>query len=412
MASCAVPGSRTTELRGLGSGMDAGRRDQDVDLAVGAELELVDVRLRLRPRAAPDRPLPERRAEGHAEVGALPTVAEEPVGARVVEDAERVVHVRVVHQELLVLVLEVEELRVQRVGPLHDPVEDQPGEAGHPAVALGQVDVGLGNARGLPHHVEGRCLGLHPGVERCIQPVVLHSDEATGVSEEFPVSWTRPVTSERDRHRDRDDADRRAAERAAVLAGQQLGPRPDRGRVVGAHGPGRLVGARAARERLRQGDGPLRRRPGAAGDRRLRGPGRPGRAGAAAGRAHHRHPRHPGADRPLRARHRHRPEGLVPALQRAAGGLGPGRPADPGRQGRRRVDHQRPEGLDLGRPVRRPRHAPGPHRPRRPQAPGHLLLRLRHAPGRRRRAPAQGDDRATRCSTRSSSPTPGWPTPR
>ena len=121
--------------------------------------------------------------------------------------------------------------------------------------------------------------------------------------------------------------------------------------------------------------------------------GAPGRAGAPPGRADHRHPRHPGADRPLRARHRHRPEGVVPALQRAPGRLGPGRPADPGGQGRRRVDRQRPEGLDLGRPVRRPRHAAGPHRPRRAQAPGHLLLRLRHAPGRRRRAPAQGDDR-------------------
>ena len=169
-------------------GHGGGRCDQNVDLAVRAQIELVDVRLRLRPRAAPDRPLPERRAEGHAEVGAVPPEPEEPVGAGVVEDTERVVHVRVVHQELLVLVLEVEELRVQRVGLLHYPVEDQPGQAGHPAVALRQVDVRLGHTGGLPHHVEGRLLGLHPGVECCIQSVVLHSDEATGVSREFPVS--------------------------------------------------------------------------------------------------------------------------------------------------------------------------------------------------------------------------------
>ena len=83
----------------------------------------------------------------------------------------------------------------------------------------------------------------------------------------------------------------------------------------------------------------------------------------------------------------------MPALQRAPGRLGPGRSADEGGPRRRRVDRQRPEGLDLGGPVRRPRHAAGPHRPRRAQAPGHLLLRLRDAPGRRRRPPAQGDDR-------------------
>ena len=43
---------------------------------------------------------------------------------------------------------------------------------------------------------------------------------------------------------------------------------------------------------------------------------------------------------------------------------------DAGRQGRRRVHHQRPEGLDLGWPIRRPRHALGPYRPRRPKHQG------------------------------------------
>ena len=59
--------------------------------------------------------------------------------------------------------------------------------------------------------------------------------------------------------------------------------------------------------------------------------GAPGGLGPAARRPDDRHPRHRGADRPLRPRHRHRAEGVVPALQRARGRLRPGRPADPGR---------------------------------------------------------------------------------
>ena len=49
-----------------------------------------------------------------------------------------------------------------------------------------------------------------------------------------------------------------------------------------------------------------------------------------------------------------------------------------------RVDHQRPEGVDVRRAGRRPRHAHRPHRPRRAEAPGHHLVRLRHAPAGRR----------------------------
>ena len=117
----------------------------------------------------------------------------------------------------------------------------------------------------------------------------------------------------------------------------------------------------------------------------------------------------------------------MPALQRARRRLRPRRPPDPGRQGRRRVGGQRPEGVDLGRPGRRPRHAHRPHRRRRPEAPGHQLLRHRHAPGRGHRgAPAQGDDRPGpvqrgvpdrgpgRATTRSSAATTTagrWPTP-
>ncbi len=151
-----------------GFGHGGGGGDQDVDLAIGAELELVDVGLRLRARATAHRPLAERGAERHAEVRALTPVPDEPIGARVVEHAERVVHVRVVHQELLVLVLEGEELGVGGIGPLHDPVEGQPGEPGHPPVPLGEVDVGLGHPRRLAHDIEGRRLCLHPGVECCV----------------------------------------------------------------------------------------------------------------------------------------------------------------------------------------------------------------------------------------------------
>ena len=59
-----------------------------------------------------------------------------------------------------------------------------------------------------------------------------------------------------------------------------------------------------------------------------------------------------------------------------------------GRARRRRVDRQRPEGVDLVRPHGRPGHAHRPHRPRRAQAPGHHLVRVRHAPARRRGAAA------------------------
>ena len=55
-----------------------------------------------------------------------------------------------------------------------------------------------------------------------------------------------------------------------------------------------------------KGPQPQRRRAGRPGHRRLRRPRGPGRARPDAGRTDHRHPRHPGADRPVRAGHRHR----------------------------------------------------------------------------------------------------------
>ena len=187
MASCAVPGSSTTELRGLGSGMARRRRDEDVDLAVGPELELVDVGLRLRARAA-RRPGPARTACRRSCRGRRTRPGTRPAGRSACRRARRTCSARRGCRPGASCTRPGgEELRVQRVGPLHDPVEDQPGQPGHPAVALGQVDVGLGHARGLAHHVERRRLCLHPGVECCVQPVVLHPGDATHVSAEFPV---------------------------------------------------------------------------------------------------------------------------------------------------------------------------------------------------------------------------------
>ena len=49
---------------------------------------------------------------------------------------------------------------------------------------------------------------------------------------------------------------------------------------------------------------------------------------------------------------------------------------DEGRARRRRVRRQRPEGLDVGRAVLEVRHPHRPHRSRRAEAPGHLVLHL------------------------------------
>ena len=76
---------------------------------------------------------------------------------------------------------------------------------------------------------------------------------------------------------------------------------------------------------------------------------------------------------------------------------------------RRRVDHQRAEGVDVGRADRRPRHAPRAHRSRRAEAQGHLVLRVRDGPAGRRGAAAARDDRPRRCSARCSSPTRASP---
>ena len=99
----------------------------------------------------------------------------------------------------------------------------------------------------------------------------MHPADATHVSDRVAGSRARPVTSGRDRHRDRDDRHRRAAQRAPV-PGWADNWDPDltvaqwweRLGLAGWAAPG------LPDERLRQGHGPLRRRPGPAGDRQVR----------------------------------------------------------------------------------------------------------------------------------------------
>ena len=83
----------------------------------------------------------------------------------------------------------------------------------------------------------------------------------------------------------------------------------------------------------------------------------------------------------------------LPALQRARRRLRPRQPPDQGRARRRRVGDQRPEGLDLRRPVLRHRRDHLPHRPRPAEAQGPDRLHRRHALARRGSAPAPPDDR-------------------
>ena len=93
------------------------------------------------------------------------------------------------------------------------------------------------------------------------------------------------------------------------------------------------------------------------------------------------------------AAHRDRRGGLVPALQRARLGIGPGQRRDTGRARRGRVGRHRPEGVELRGGLGGLRHAAGPDRRRRAQARRHHLLRHRHEAARDRGAAAQADER-------------------
>ena len=175
----------------------------------------------------------------------------------------------------------------------------------------------------------------------------------------------------------------RPPEEAAVGGGDRRRggvPRPDLRRGAGAAGPVDGVAARALRRRVR-------RHHLAGGLWRGRPVSRP-RAGlpARGGRlCHSRDPRdvlrhrrahradhpvggHRGTASPIRAPVAAGRGAVLPAVLRAGGRVGPGRPGHPGRARRRPVGHQRAEGVELRRPVLRVGRAHRPHRPQHPQA--------------------------------------------
>ena len=85
--------------------------------------------------------------------------------------------------------------------------------------------------------------------------------------------------------------------------------------------------------------------------------------------------RHRRAEAGVHPRHPRRRSHVVPGLLRARLRLRPRLAPDPRGPRRRRLRHQRPEDLDHARPHVEVHALPGPHRPRRPQAQGHLVLR-------------------------------------
>ena len=153
---------------------------------------------------------------------------------------------------------------------------------------------------------------------------------------------------------------RRRAVRAG-LAGHAARPRPA-GRVVAA--PVR----RRRPERARAGDPGRGVLPGRRAhrhrQRRVRHPD---------GRQHHPAVGDRGAEAALPAPHPLRRGPVVPGLLRAQRRVRSRQPGLPRRARRRRVGHQRPEDLDVGRPSGQLDLRAGPHRPRRAEAQGHLV---------------------------------------
>ena len=115
------------------------------------------------------------------------------------------------------------------------------------------------------------------------------------------------------------------------------------------------------------------------------------------------HPRHRRAEGALAAADPDRRGDLVPGLLGARVGLRPGLAQDQGGQVERRVDRDRPEGLDDLRPQGQVVHARRPHRPGRAQAPGPHLLHHGHGAGGGAGAPAATRSPRSRSSTSSSS---------
>ena len=88
-----------------------------------------------------------------------------------------------------------------------------------------------------------------------------------------------------------------------------------------------------------------------------------------------------------------RPRAVLPAVLRARRRLRPRQPLVPRRARRRRVGRQRPEGVELGRPVLRVGRADRPHRRRRPEAPRHDGVHHPDGPARHRGPPDPPDER-------------------
>ena len=172
------------------------------------------------------------------------------------------------------------------------------------------------------------------------------------------------------------------------------------------HGLQRSMDGQAVRRRmdLRQlADGVRRQGPEPPATGRAERRVRPCRR-TAARRLLRRHARRPddpavGHRRTEAAVHRRDPEGrdrLVPGVQRTRRRVGPGRPQDAGGARRRRVGHQRPEGLDDAGALRRLHLPARPHRPRRAEARRHLLPPRPHEAAGRRGATHRADRRLGR----------------
>ena len=135
-------------------------RGHDLEVAVRRDRELVHVVLRERAGAA-------RRAADHvgadreAEVRRRAAVPVQPVRVLGPHGHEPVVHVRVVHDQLPVLVLVPEDRRPERILLLEHPVLAQARHAREPAIALGPVLLG---ARLLErrHQLERLALRVEP----------------------------------------------------------------------------------------------------------------------------------------------------------------------------------------------------------------------------------------------------------
>ena len=128
---------------------------------------------------------------------------------------------------------------------------------------------------------------LVPLVEELYAMLAVARDRPDGCCSCWPTDGPPPYAAPHERH-----GGRGHHRRAARLARAELGSGPDRGRVVGAAGPGRLVRADLAGRVVRQGRQPRRGQPDQPRDRRLRRRRSAQRPGPAAGRPDHRGPRH------------------------------------------------------------------------------------------------------------------------